>query len=328
MSSVSAECLSDHSRDQSGLSAAELERLAAVARHAAQAGAEQLLKHFGQLERIREKGRAGDLVTEADVAAEQAVLAVLEEHTPELGVLAEESGRRAGKGSELEWCVDPLDGTTNYAHRYPFFGTSIGLTWRGQPLLGALAVPALEQLYWAAPGLGAWCNDSPISVSSCDGLASSLLVTGFAYDRHERLDNNYAEFAWFTHRTRGVRRGGAAAVDLAFVADGRLDGYAIRVPTINVSIVDLSFIAARDTTVDEVNAIMKSASEGALKGILGYNTAPLVSSDFNHDARSSIFDATLTKVAGRLVKVTSWYDNEWGFSNRMLDTTVALMAAR
>jgi myo-inositol-1(or 4)-monophosphatase len=121
--------------------------------------------------------------------------------------------------------VDPLDGTTNYAHRYPFFGTSIGLTWRGQPLLGALAVPALEQLYWAAPGQGAWCNDAPIRVSSCDGLASSLLVTGFAYDRHERLDNNYAEFAWFTHRTRGVRRGGAAAVDLAFVADGRLDGY-------------------------------------------------------------------------------------------------------
>jgi len=225
MSSVSTGRLSDQSRDQSGLSAAELERLAAVARHAAQAGAEQLLKHFGQLERIREKGRAGDLVTEADVAAEEAVLAVLEQHTPELGVLAEESGRRAGQGSELEWCVDPLDGTTNYAHRYPFFGTSIGLTWRGQPLLGALAVPALEQLYWAAPGLGAWCNDSPIRVSDCEGLASSLLVTGFAYDRHERLDNNYAEFAWFTHRTRGVRRGGAAAVDLAFVADGRLDGY-------------------------------------------------------------------------------------------------------
>jgi len=225
MSSVSVGRLSDQSRDQSGLSAAELERLAGVARNAAQAGAEQLLKHFGQLERIREKGRAGDLVTEADVAAEQAVLAVLEQHTPELGVLAEESGRRAGQGSELEWCVDPLDGTTNYAHRYPFFGTSIGLTWRGQPLLGALAVPALEQLYWAAPGLGAWCNDSPIRVSECEGLASSLLVTGFAYDRHERLDNNYAEFAWFTHRTRGVRRGGAAAVDLAFVADGRLDGY-------------------------------------------------------------------------------------------------------
>ncbi len=225
MKSVSSGCLSDQSLKQSGLQAAEVDQLAEVARRAAQAGAAQLLKHFGQLERIREKGRAGDLVTEADLAAEQAVLAVLEEDTPELGVLAEESGRRAGHGSELEWCVDPLDGTTNYAHRYPFFGTSIGLTWRGQPLLGALAVPALDQLYWAAPGLGAWCNDTPIRVSSCDGLANSLLVTGFAYDRHDRLDNNYAEFAWFTHRTRGVRRGGAAAVDLAFVADGRLDGY-------------------------------------------------------------------------------------------------------
>ena len=209
----------------SGLTTSQLEHLAAVARRAAEAGATQLRQHFGQLERIREKGRAGDLVTEADVAAEQAVLSVLERETPELGVLAEESGRRPGRGSELEWCVDPLDGTTNYAHRYPFFGTSIGLTWRGQPLLGALAVPALQQLYWAAPGLGAWCNSSRIAVSDCSNLASSLLVTGFAYDRHDRLDNNYAEFAWFTHRTRGVRRGGAAAVDLAFVADGRLDGY-------------------------------------------------------------------------------------------------------
>jgi glyceraldehyde 3-phosphate dehydrogenase len=111
--------------------------------------------------------------------------------------------------------------------------------------------------------------------------------------------------------------------------NGKLDGYAIRVPTINVSVVDLSFIAARDTTVDEVNSALRAAAEsGPLKGILGYNTAPLVSSDFNHDPRSSIFDATLTKVSGRLVKASAWYDNEWGFSNRMLDTTVALMNAR
>jgi len=96
-----------------------------------------------------------------------------------------------------------------------------------------------------------------------------------------------------------------------------------------VSIVDLSFIAARDTTADEVNAIMKAASEsGPLKGILNYSTGPLVSVDFNHDPASSTFDATLTKVSGRLVKVSSWYDNEWGFSNRMLDTTVALMRAK
>ena len=225
MTSASSLCLSARALQDSGLAPAELERLLVVARTAAQAGAAVLMRHFGQLEQIREKGRAGDLVTEADVAAEQAVLAVLEREAPGLGVLAEESGRRAGKGSALEWCVDPLDGTTNYAHRYPFFGTSIGLTCNGLPLLGALAVPALDQLYWAAPGLGAWCNDSPIQVSGCEELASSLLVTGFAYDSHTRLDNNYAEFAWFTHRTRGVRRAGAAAVDLAFVAAGRLDGY-------------------------------------------------------------------------------------------------------
>ncbi len=92
---------------------------------------------------------------------------------------------------------------------------------------------------------------------------------------------------------------------------------------------DLAFIAARDTTVDEVNAIMKKASESAeLKGILGYNTGPLVSVDFNHDPRSSVFDSTLTKVSGRLVKVCSWYDNEWGFSNRMLDVAIALMQAK
>ena len=217
--------LSDHSAARSGLTGSEIEQLAAVARRAATAGAEQLQRHFGQLERIREKGRAGDLVTEADLAAEQAVLAVLEAETPELGVLAEESGRRSGHGGDLEWCVDPLDGTTNYAHRYPFFATSIGLTWQGAPLLGALAAPALDALYWAAPGLGAWCNEEAIRVSDCNGLASSLLVTGFAYDRHTRLDNNYAEFAWFTHRSRGVRRGGSASMDLAFVADGRLDGY-------------------------------------------------------------------------------------------------------
>src|SRR6202012_4945195 len=97
---------------------------------------------------------------------------------------------------------------------------------------------------------------------------------------------------------------------------------------INVSIVDLSFIAARETTVEEVNQILKDASEGSLKGILDYNTLPLVSHDFNHNPASSSFDATLTKVSGNLVKVSSWYDNEWGFSNRMLDTTVALATAQ
>jgi glyceraldehyde 3-phosphate dehydrogenase len=125
-----------------------------------------------------------------------------------------------------------------------------------------------------------------------------------------------------------TKTGAAAAVGLVLPElNGRLDGFAIRVPTINVSLVDLSFIAERDTTVEEVNGILRAAAEGPLRGILAYNEGPLVSVDFNHDPHSSIFDATLTKVSGRLVKVSSWYDNEWGFSNRMLDTTVALMTA-
>ncbi len=165
------------------------------------------------------------------------------------------------------------------------------------------------------------------------GVVTGLMTTVHAFTNDQRLsdvmheDLRRARAA--AHNMIPTKTGAAAAVGLVLPElAGKLDGYAIRVPTINVSIVDLSFIAARDTTVDEINAIMKAAAEGELKGILGYNTAPLVSSDFNHDARSSIFDATLTKVSGRLVKVSSWYDNEWGFSNRMLDTTVALMAAK
>ena len=165
------------------------------------------------------------------------------------------------------------------------------------------------------------------------GLVSGLMTTVHAYTNDQVLTDVYHEDL---RRARSAtmsmiptKTGAAAAVGLVLPElNGKLDGYAIRVPTINVSVVDLSFIAARDTTVDEVNAIMKAASESpALKGILNYTKDPLVSVDFNHDPASSTFDATLTKVSGRLVKVSSWYDNEWGFSNRMLDTTVALMAA-
>ena len=166
------------------------------------------------------------------------------------------------------------------------------------------------------------------------GVVSGLRTTVHAYTNDLVVTDVYHEDL---RRARSAtmsmiptKTGAAAAVGLVLPElNGKLDGYSIRVPTINVSIVDLSFIAARDTTVDEVNAIMKAASESAaLKGILNYSKAPLVSVDFNHDPASSTFDATLTKVSGRLVKVSSWYDNEWGFSNRMLDTTVALMGAK
>ncbi|MBQ5941885.1 MULTISPECIES: type I glyceraldehyde-3-phosphate dehydrogenase [unclassified Massilia] len=165
------------------------------------------------------------------------------------------------------------------------------------------------------------------------GLETGLMTTVHAYTNDQVLtDVMHEDLRRARSATQSMiptKTGAAAAVGLVLPElNGKLDGFAIRVPTINVSIVDLSFIAKRDTTVDEVNQIMKAASEGALKGILTYNTDPLVSVDFNHNPASSNFDATLTKVSGRLVKVSSWYDNEWGFSNRMLDTTVALMNAK
>ena len=165
------------------------------------------------------------------------------------------------------------------------------------------------------------------------GVETGLMTTIHAYTNDQKLTDVYHEDI---RRARSAtmsmiptKTGAAAAVGLVLPElNGKLDGYAMRVPTINVSIVDLSFIAKRDTSVDEINKILKTAADGPLKGILDYVDAPLVSVDFNHNPASSNYDASLTKVSGRLVKVSSWYDNEWGFSNRMLDTTVALMSAK
>src|SRR5476649_1565570 len=157
------------------------------------------------------------------------------------------------------------------------------------------------------------------------GVVCGLMTTVHAYTNDQVLTDVYHEDL---RRARSAtmsmiptKTGAASAVGLVLPElNGKLDGYAMRVPTINVSVVDLSFIAKRATTVDEVNQVMKDAAEGSLKGILAYNTEPLVSVDFNHNPHSSIFDATLTKVSnGTLVKASAWYDNEWGFSNRMLD---------
>ncbi|MBS0447807.1 MAG: type I glyceraldehyde-3-phosphate dehydrogenase [Proteobacteria bacterium] len=166
------------------------------------------------------------------------------------------------------------------------------------------------------------------------GVVSGLMTTIHAYTNDQVLTDVYHEdlrrARSATHSMIPTKTGAASAVGLVLPElNGKLDGYAMRVPTINVSIVDLSFIAARDTSVEEINSIMKAASSsGPLAGILAYSDAPLVSVDYNHNPASSTYDATLTKVSGRLVKVSSWYDNEWGFSNRMLDTTVALMSAK
>ena len=166
------------------------------------------------------------------------------------------------------------------------------------------------------------------------GIVHGLMTTIHAYTNDQVLTDVFHKDL---RRARSAtmsqiptKTGAAAAVGLVLPElNGKLTGFSMRVPTINVSVVDLSFVAKRETTKEEIDAVVKAASEGPLKGILGFNTQPLVSVDFNHDPHSSIYDSTLTQVmGGTLVKVCSWYDNEWGFSNRMLDTTLALMAAK
>jgi glyceraldehyde 3-phosphate dehydrogenase len=161
------------------------------------------------------------------------------------------------------------------------------------------------------------------------GLVAGVMTTVHSYTNDQVLTDVYHSDL---RRARSAtmsqiptKTGAAAAVGLVLPAlKGKLDGFAIRVPTINVSLVDLSFTAARRTSVEEINSLVLAASKGPMKGVLAYNDQPLVSVDFNHDPASSTYDSTLTKVIeGTLVKVCSWYDNEWGFSNRMLDTTVA-----
>ena len=166
------------------------------------------------------------------------------------------------------------------------------------------------------------------------GLVRGIMTTVHAYTNDQVLTDVYhsdlrrARSA--THNMIPTKTGAAAAVGLVMPElDGKLDGFSVRVPTINVSLVDLTFEAGRATTVKEIDEAMKKASQGALKGVLVYVDEPLVSSDFNHNPASSLYDSSLTKIIdGKLVKVCSWYDNEWGFSNRMLDTTLAFAAAK
>lgn len=166
------------------------------------------------------------------------------------------------------------------------------------------------------------------------GIEKGLMNTVHSYTNDQALIDVYhtdlrrARAA--AHSMIPTKTGAASAVgEVMPELNGKLDGFAVRVPTINVSVIDFTFVAKRDTTVEEINQLMKTAAkEGPLKGILEINEAPLVSVDFNHNPASSIFDVSYTKVQGNLVKVLSWYDNEWGFSNRMLDTTVAFVTAK
>ena len=180
---------------------------------------------------VRTKKTSVDMVTEADTASQALILETLTARFPDYNVLAEEEGGDQQRGSRALWLIDPLDGTTNFASRYPIFAVSIALWVDEEPVLGVIQDVVRERTYWGAKGHGAWLgtpqklDDLPMRVSRTADLDQSLIATGFPYVRAMTNDNNLAEFNYLMPRVRGVRRAGAAALDLAWVGDGRLDGY-------------------------------------------------------------------------------------------------------
>jgi myo-inositol-1(or 4)-monophosphatase len=193
-----------------------------------------LCEFTGRQHTIGHKSSLIDLVTEADLASERLIVAALRARFPDHLIQSEEGsgtlaaqnrqGQVADEGSHL-WLVDPLDGTVNYAHGYPVWGVSLALIVAGQVVMGVVFDPMREEAFWAERGLGAWLNGTRLRVSGAAALQESLLATGFPYHRASLADNNLAEFNAIMPRVQGVRRAGAAVLDLAHVAAGRLDGY-------------------------------------------------------------------------------------------------------
>jgi myo-inositol-1(or 4)-monophosphatase len=190
----------------------------------ARSAGELLKEAYHQPREIDTKSSTIDLVTQADRASEAMILNALRERFPEHNILAEES-HPAGAGAGLTWIVDPLDGTTNFAHGFPVFAVSIALWDEQGPLLGVVYDPLREECFAAVRGQGATLNDEPIHVSNIKTLDKALLATGFPYDRHTAEDNNVASFSAFIRKAQGVRRAGSAALDQCYVACGRLDGF-------------------------------------------------------------------------------------------------------
>ena len=201
------------------------DRLTLVQDLARQAGA-VLMDGFGRVTDVRHKG-ATDLVTEYDRLSEELILAVLKARFPDHAVLAEESGASGGGAASdgYRWVVDPLDGTTNYAHGLPFFAVSIALTLDDRPVLGVVYDPSRDEMFAAEDGKGAALNGSPIHVSAESSLREALLSTGFTYDLEHARRPNFKELTGFALRAQGIRRTGSAALDCAWVGTGRLDGY-------------------------------------------------------------------------------------------------------
>lgn len=193
------------------------------ARELALEAGEVLRDGFGRVRQVQTKGSHVDLLTEYDLRAEEVILERIREHDPGATILAEESGWH-GEGGDV-WVVDPLDGTTNFAHGLPIFCVSIAHVRSGQPDVGVVYAPLLDELFTVAAGEGAYMNDKRLEVSGVAAVEQSLVVTGFPYGMNVRRENNLDYFAAFSTRAQAVRRLGSAALDLCYVAAGRLDGY-------------------------------------------------------------------------------------------------------
>ena len=194
-----------------------------VALTAAREAGRILMEHLGRVEHVRYKGTI-DLVTEADEASERRITELIRARFPEDQILAEEGGASGSPHAERRWLIDPLDGTTNYAHAYPFFAVSIACELRGELQLGIVLAPALGELFLAERGAGAFLNGERLAVSATDSLIRSMLTTGFHY-QPELIRRNLAAFERLVLSAQAVRRDGSAALDLCYVAAGRFDGY-------------------------------------------------------------------------------------------------------
>lgn len=190
---------------------------------AAHEGGRVLMERYGRLRIVEHKG-VNDLVTDADRAAEEAIVAVIRGRFADHDILAEEADHGRG-GGQVRWIIDPLDGTTNFSRQFPWFAVSIGVERQGELILGAVFNPCSGEFFLAEKGQGAFLGDKPIRVSSIHSLSEAFLATGFPYDRKSSAANNYQNFIAFQQRAFACRRAGSAALDLAYTAAGRFDGY-------------------------------------------------------------------------------------------------------
>ncbi len=207
------------------LSITEIDDLTQTAIQAARLGGAILQDYAKKGFKVHSKGESINLVTEADLQSEKAIIQSIRKAFPEHQILSEEQGLQDIPEHPIKWIIDPLDGTVNFAHGFPMYNVSIGVEYEGTSVIGVIYDPTRDELFLGQQGRGATLNDTPIHVSSKPKIAEALLVTGFAYDIHTATDTNLKEFCAFTVRAGGMRRTGTAAIDLAYIACGRLDGF-------------------------------------------------------------------------------------------------------